>query len=85
MGVLGTTLEAQGKHAMSAQLYRRILEQNPLAESIYRNLIHCLIFLGDRSEAFDVYRRCRHQLSIVLGIRPSSATEALVRTLRKPE
>ncbi len=85
MEILGSALEGQGNYAMCAQLYRRVLEQNPLAESVCRNLIRCLIVLGDRSEAFDVYRRCRQQLSIVLGIRPSPATEALICSLKTTE
>jgi DNA-binding SARP family transcriptional activator len=82
MELIGGILESEGRYFECAQLYRRVLENNPLAENIYRNLIGCLLQLGCRAEAFDAYRRCRHQLSVVLGIRPSPLTEALVSQLR---
>jgi DNA-binding SARP family transcriptional activator len=37
---------------------------------------------GRRCEALGVYRRCRFVLSVVLGIVPSPATEAIYRRLR---
>jgi hypothetical protein len=35
-----------------------------------------------RAEAYEAYRRCRQQLSVVLGIRPAPQTQALVASLR---
>ncbi len=80
----GALLDAAGRLDESVTLYRRVLEQEPLAEGVYRRLILCLLQLGRRAEAFDAYRRCRQQLSLVLGIRPSAATETLVAALREP-
>jgi ATP/maltotriose-dependent transcriptional regulator MalT/DNA-binding SARP family transcriptional activator len=82
MGVLGATLEAAGHPAAAALIYQRVIEQQPLAEDIYRRLIACLISLGQPAEAFEAYRRCRQQLSVVLGIRPAPQTDALVASLR---
>jgi DNA-binding SARP family transcriptional activator len=45
-------------------------------------LITGLLALGQRAEAYEAYRRCRQQLSVVLGIRPAPQTEALVASLR---
>ena len=84
MGALGARLEADGRHAMAAHVYARVVEQQPLAEGVYRRLIACLLALGQSAEAYEVYRRCRQQLSVVLGIRPAAETEALVATLRNP-
>jgi DNA-binding SARP family transcriptional activator len=83
MEVLGGVLEADGRFDACVLLYRRMLEQNPLAENIYRRLIFCLLQLDCHAEALEAYRRCRQQLSIVLGIQPSPVTDALVNDLRK--
>ena len=82
MGALGYRLQALGNPAAAALVYERVVEQQPLAEDIYRRLISCLITLERTAEAYAVYRRCRQQLSVVLGIRPAQETEALVASLR---
>ena len=79
---LGARLERQGQAEAAARLYERVAEQQPLAEEVQRRLIVCLLALGRRAEAYEVYRRCRQQLSVVLGIRPAPETEALVAALR---
>ena len=82
MGALGHHLQAMGKLAQAAMVFERVVEQQPLAEEIFRRLITCLIALERPAEAYEVYRRCRQQLSVVLGIRPARDTEALVASLR---
>jgi DNA-binding SARP family transcriptional activator len=82
MGALGIRLEAIGQHAAAVRLYQRVVEQQPLAEDIYRRLISCMLALEQRGEAYEVYRRCRQQLSVLLGIAPAPETEALVASLR---
>ena len=82
MAVLGDRLDAGGQHAAAVQVYQRVVELQPLAEDIYRRLISGLLTLGQRAEAYEAYRRCRQQLSVVLGIRPAAATDALVASLR---
>ncbi len=82
MGALGTKLQAMGNCASAALVFERVVEQQPLAEDIYRRLIGCLIAMGRPAEAFEAYRRCKHQLSVVLGIRPAAETEALLANLR---
>lgn len=82
MGTLGARLEASGQHAAAVLIYQRVVEQQPLAEDIYRRLIACLLALEQRAEAYEVYRRCRQQLSILLGIAPAPETEVLVASLR---
>ena len=82
MGDLGSKLHTLGNPAAAALVFARAVEQQPLAEDMYRRLIACLIVMGQPAEAFEAYRRCRHQLSVVLGIRPAPETEALVAKLR---
>lgn len=38
--------------------------------------------LGQPSEALEAYRRCRHLLSVVLGVHPAAETEAIYRSLK---
>ena len=82
MATLGDRLAADGQHAAAVRVYQRVVELQPLAEEIYRRLIAGLLALGQRAEAFEAYRRCRQQLSVVLGIRPAAETDALVASLR---
>ena len=82
MLALGARLEALDEPQQAAALYRRVVEQQPLAEEVVRRLIVCLIASEQRAEAWEAFRRCRQQLSIVLGIRPAAETEALVASLR---
>jgi LuxR family transcriptional regulator, maltose regulon positive regulatory protein len=82
MAGAGAQVEAAGHHADAARIYERVLEQQPLAEDIYRRLMSCLLSLGRRAEAFEAYRRCRQQLSVLLNLRPSAETEALVDPIR---
>lgn len=81
---LGENLEAHGEHTAAERLYRRVIEREPLAEEIVRRRIQCLLVLGRRAEVYEVYRHCRQQMSVLLGIRPAAETEALVETLREP-
>jgi len=82
VAALGDQLEATDQHAAAARLYQRLVEQQPLAEEIVRRLMTCLLHLGQRSEALAAYRRCRQQLSVVLGVRPAAETEAMAAQLR---
>jgi len=81
VAALGDQLEAANRHAQAVRLYQRLVEQQPLAEDMVRRLMTCLLHLGQRAEAMAVYRRCRQQLSVVLGVRPAAETEALVARL----
>ncbi len=82
LGDAGMRLQACNQPAQAAQVYQRVIEQQPLAEDIYRKLIQCLIAMGQPAEAYEAYRRCRQQLSVTLGLRPAPETDALVSALR---
>jgi LuxR family transcriptional regulator, maltose regulon positive regulatory protein len=82
MGEVGAFLEACDQPSHAVQIYQRVIEHQPLAEDIYRRLIQCLVAVGRPAEAYEAYRRCRQQLSVVLGIRPAPETETLVAGLR---
>ncbi len=74
---LGARFDDCGDHDNAAWLFQRALEIESLAEPFYRGLIRALLALGRPGEAMQAYRRCRDLLSIVLGVKPSEATQAL--------
>lgn len=78
---LGEHLERSGRPDAAVALYRAALEQDNLAEEIYQRLIACHLARGERAQALNAYRRCRELLSIVLGLKPSARTDALVAGL----
>ena len=75
---LGQRLERGDRPDLAIALYRTALEQDNLAEEIYQRLIACHLARGENAQALNAYRRCRELLSMVLGLRPSSRTEALI-------
>jgi DNA-binding SARP family transcriptional activator len=75
---MGQWLERRARHDGAIALYRAALEQDNLAEELYQRLIECHLARGEPAQALNAYRRCRELLSIVLGLRPSARTEALV-------
>jgi DNA-binding SARP family transcriptional activator len=76
---LGEHWEANQAWARAGELYQRAIELDPLAETLYRRHMICLRAQGQRAEAMEVFRRCRQTLSVVLGVTPSTETEAVFR------
>jgi LuxR family maltose regulon positive regulatory protein len=81
VAALGQFRQDQGEPGKAELAYLRALELDPLAEALYRQLMLVQARQGHRAEALETYRRCRHMLSVVLGIAPSSETEAVRRNL----
>jgi LuxR family transcriptional regulator, maltose regulon positive regulatory protein len=77
----GQRWQDRGEPDKAEQAYRRALEFDPLAESLYRRLMALQSGQGRRAEALETYRRCRQMLSVVLGIEPSAETERVHRGL----
>ena len=77
-----TALQSQGRLQTAAEIYRRIVERDPLAEAVVREWMRCLMQLGQRAEAYAAYRACRQQLSVLLQLKPAAETESLVASLR---
>ncbi len=78
---LGEALESRKDWPAAIDLYRRGLEADNLAESLYRGLMRSLAATGDKADAINTFRRCRELLSIVLGVKPSAETERLSREI----
>src|SRR6202521_1270883 len=79
---LGRHLEASGDWDKAAELYQRGLELDHLDEELYRRLMTTYLRRGEPAGALEVYRQCRQMLSVVLGIKPSAATERLYQILK---
>ena len=79
----GRYWEKQGDWLRAIALYERALEEDNLAEDLYRRLIRGHLARGEPAEAARVYRRCREMLSVQLGIPPSADTEALFKSIYK--
>lgn len=78
---LGEQWERAGAWQRATALYQRVIELDPLAETFYRRQMLCLQAQGRRAEALEVFCRCRHLLSITLGVAPGRETEGLHRQL----
>ena len=78
---VGGALERTGDWTAAIDVYRRGLEADNLAESLYRGLMRALVATGNQAEALTAYRRCRELLSIVLGVKPSLETERLYQDI----
>lgn len=77
----GRYWEQQNDWQRAIALYERALEEDNLAEDLYRRLMRVYIARGESADAARVYRRCRAMLSVQLGIPPSADTEALFRSI----
>ena len=81
MSRLGATLESEGDLPGAVQCHLRGIDADPIVESFHQGLMRCYEQLGKRSEAFSVYRRLKHTLSVLLGVPPSDATQRLFQDM----
>jgi DNA-binding SARP family transcriptional activator len=77
---VGQSWSQRDEPAKAELVYRRGLELDPLAEALYRQLMSLQSQQRRAAEALETYRRCRHVLSVVLGLQPSAETEAMRRS-----
>jgi LuxR family maltose regulon positive regulatory protein len=80
---LGAHLEACGEWEKALGCYRRGLEVDDLIEEFYLGTMRCYQALNRPAEGMAIFRRLRQTLSIVLGVSPSPASEAMVKSLRE--
>lgn len=74
--------EQLSEWARALDCYQRGIERDDLAEEFYQGVMRAHHRLGNRARAMDTYHRCKRHLSISLGIKPSSATEAVYSSIR---
>jgi DNA-binding SARP family transcriptional activator len=75
--------EAAGHWEKAMAHYLKGLEADDLVEAFHLGLMRCYRALGRPAEAITAFRRLRQTLSVVLGITPSPAAEALAQELRE--
>ncbi len=75
--------EAAGHWEKAMAHYLKGLEADDLVEAFHLGLMRCYRALGRPAEAITAFRRLRQTLSVVLGIAPSPAAEALAQELRE--
>jgi len=73
--------ESQQNWECAAQYYQRGIEADVLFERFHAGLMRSYVGAGRKAEALSAYRRLRDTLSVVLGISPSTDTQALYRTI----
>jgi DNA-binding SARP family transcriptional activator len=82
VGLWGRRFEAQEHGAAAAELYRRALECEPLAEDFHNGLMRCHLQRGAAAEALRAFRACAQLLHQVMGMPPSAETRALAEQAR---
>ncbi|HKH21859.1 MAG TPA: bacterial transcriptional activator domain-containing protein, partial [Gammaproteobacteria bacterium] len=82
---VGQCLTDAGKWQEAADYYLRGIEADNLAEEFYQGVMRCYVHLNRHAEGLAIYRRLQRTLSIILGIAPSPASQALYKSLRTEE
>jgi LuxR family maltose regulon positive regulatory protein len=78
---LARQLQSSGNSLEALTRYARGIEADPLAEEFYQGIMRCYLDQGRLAEGLAAYRRLRQALSVTLGVVPSSASEALHKSL----
>jgi DNA-binding SARP family transcriptional activator len=78
---LGSYQENLSLWEQAISSYQKGLEVDDLAEELYQRLMICYRHLNLKSEAFNVYQRCRKTLTASLGIEPSLETRTIYESL----
>ncbi|MDD2732816.1 MAG: BTAD domain-containing putative transcriptional regulator [Desulfuromonadaceae bacterium] len=78
---LGRYWEETGRLDKAIACHQKGLETDDLIEEFYQHLMVCHLALGQQAKGVELYRRCRMKLAAELGLKPSSKTEAIYKTL----
>ncbi|MGH8794352.1 MAG: AfsR/SARP family transcriptional regulator, partial [Stackebrandtia sp.] len=70
-----------GQHGEAIAELRGLVNEHPLRESLWRQLMTALSAAGQRAEAIDTYGRLRSTLADELGIEPSEESQHVHRRL----
>jgi len=80
---LGYYWQLLGQSEKSIHCYERALEIDPVAEEFYQSLMQSYRNVGRDSDAALLFKRCRKNLSNILGISPSKATLKIYNSIQK--
>lgn len=78
---LAELLEAKREYAAATETTRRLLQEDPLQERVYRRLMRLQALSGDLAGALYTYHRCAARLEQELGVEPSPATQTAYKRL----
>lgn len=78
---LGSYWEGEKQIKIAIDCYQRGLEKDSLSEELYQRLMLCYQSIGLHAEAVTTYEFCLKVLSSTLGIKPSSETQRIYRSL----
>lgn len=79
---VGLVWERLGEWEQAERFYRKGLEIDPLAESLYQRLMVCFRETGRPADAMALYQRCRDILEHHFQVRPSARTLELYASLK---
>jgi DNA-binding SARP family transcriptional activator len=77
------TLEQRGELETAIEFLLKLLERDPLLESVHRRIIALEFRLGNTEAAFEQFERCRETLQKELGVEPEEETLELLRRLEQ--
>ena len=80
----GQALGEAGRDDEAMACYRRGLDTDDLNEAFYQGVMRCALRLQRPAEGLAAYQRLKRMLSLLLGVMPSPASEALRRSLLGP-
>jgi DNA-binding SARP family transcriptional activator len=75
-------LESKGDLRTALAVHRRLLEDDPLQEAAYRDLMRLHDALGERAAALELFERCARTLHDELGLEPLPETRLLAERIR---
>lgn len=78
-------LSRQGQPAGAAQVLKKVLEQHPLQEDLFRSYLECTYLAGKRSEALLAFEAFEKQLMQEMQLAPLESTLQLIELIRKAE
>lgn len=83
---LGKYLQDEKDWNRAAQVFKKGIEIEPLAEGLYQDLICCYLHQGLVAESLLAYKQCLEVLSAEMGVEPSMKTKSLISNIHpQPE
>lgn len=76
--------QTQADYTTAIHYAQRLLQENPLSEAAYRQLMELHLLNGEPASALRVYTTCKEMLQHALQVAPSAATEAIHQRIVDP-
>ncbi len=85
LSLLADCFARRGQYSVALSYLERAIEESPLDERLYRQMMVYAFCAGERGRARRAYERCRAVLERELSERPSSQTEELYRQIQSEQ